>query len=228
MLERSAPSGPIDGAKPSAQSIFAKELRLDERVDDQRAPTEAQIALWESQLREGSFSDLETSLQNIAVSNRLLAWLEARAREGHVPMMWVLADRLARLQRVEASIYWVNAAMMATLQERELCSDARTESALPTLVDRHALSVSLSRSNPMVLRPAKQFAIQLISSIRSWPDPTPWLCRPFAGPSRPRDRAYVFDPDWFPTLRAQARNKLRDRLEIAGSAPEPVPPPPRK
>ena len=115
------------------------------------------------------FMELDDKLNLQPPTPELFNWLKARANEGNVPIMWMLASRYASINSVEDSVNWTYAALLGTMQERTLCLDTATDRALQEYMGRFSRPVLLAKSNGILLDGAKSFAIQKLTSIQKYP-----------------------------------------------------------
>lgn len=140
---------------------------------------------------------------------KTLRWYEAAAREGHVRLIWELAEGLARTGRFEKSTYWAYAALIGTYQETSLCTMNEIQFAAADLIRTHPASRDASHQNGQISREALRFAFQFMAQA---PSQSPeWLCKGYAN-NQKSNQAYFYDPPYWADLRLRARERLARQL----------------
>lgn len=211
--------GPIDLIpKESAAALVGQ---MDRPLSNNRkAATDEQLDKLALALDAGLYPQVSDFIRFHAGERKIIDWVESRAKNGNVPMMWDLAD-LYEFERDESSVAkWANAAIIGTMQEATLCLDKQRNSDAPArFAALHPRSVKVARSTSHLTKEAKSFAFATLAAAQGYPSPALWLCGPAPGAAgRPQNgakgRPVVYDAIYFPILRIRARNKLSQSLGV--------------
>lgn len=211
--------GPIDLIpKESAAALVSQ---MDRPLSNNRkAATDEQLDQLAAALDAGLYPQVSDFIRFHAGERKMIDWVELRAKNGNVPMMWDLAD-LYEFERNDAAVAkWANAAIIGTMQEATLCLDKQKNIDAPArFAALHPRSVKVARSTAHLSKEAKAFAFATLAAAQNYPSPALWLCGPAAGAAgRPqsaaKSRPLVYDAIYFPILRVRARNKLSQSLGV--------------
>lgn len=218
-LLRQQMDGPIDLIpKESAAALVGQ---MDRPLSNNRkAATDEQLDQLAAALNAGMYAEVSAFVRFHAGERKMIDWVESRAKNGNVPMMWDLAD-LYEFERNEPAVAkWANAAIIGTMQEATLCLDKQRSIDAPArFAALHPRSVKVARSTAHLSKEAKVFAFSTLAAAQGYPSPALWLCAPAPSASaRPqtaaKTRPLVYDAIYFPILRIRARNKLSQSLGV--------------
>lgn len=203
--------------KSSAQNIFESAASKTDPTANSKIPENVLMKL-DQAVSVGAYLEIANFIRKYKEDPKLFEWVQTRAKQGNVMLMWELADLQAQRNSIELAINWAYAALIGTLQERALCTDPHVEFAADKIASMHVRTVNLRRANPFLTKDAKKFAIDTLMNAPTPPHPEPWLCKTYANPNHQKSQAYSYHPAYFSYLRARERNKIRINLQIESPA----------
>lgn len=210
--------GAVDEMKKnSAQNIFDSAASKNDPTANSKIPENVLTKL-DHAVSVGAYVEIANFIRKYKEDPKLFDWVQTRAKQGNVMLMWELADLHAQSNSIELAINWAYAALIGTLQERALCLDPHVEFAAEKIASMHARTVNLRRANPFLTKDAKKFAIDALMNAKNPPHPEPWLCKTYADPNHAKSQPYSYHPAYFSYLRARERNKIRINLQIESPA----------
>lgn len=168
----------------------------------------------------------------------LTKWLNEKANQGHILVMWHMAERFSFTDPLN-SIKWAQAAFLGTKQEAKICvNQGSVKNIINDLTLKFPKASRASSVNPWRVKEGTDFALDFFSKIQP-PDPTDWLCKPAAlewlrrAPKKDRTvlkeiqlintNVFTFDPKYFNELRRRERNNYRIYLKYPETSLEPTP-----
>lgn len=168
----------------------------------------------------------------------LTKWLEEKANQGHVLIMWHIAERFSFTDPM-VSIKWAQAAFLGTKQESKICvNQTSVKNIINDLTLKFPKASRASAVNPWRVKEGTDFALDFFMKTHP-PDPTNWLCKPAAlewmrtTPKKDRNTSkeiqlitnniFTFDPKYFNELRRRERNNFRISLKYPETSMEPTP-----
>ncbi len=232
--------GPIESSS-TAKKLTLKEVAK-ERRNQSSVLSEQDFQNLELTLEQQGAQAVIEALKKIPPDNTILAWMESKAYQGHVLMMWYLADHLSILEPLK-SIYWAQAALLGTRQEAAICVNSiAVQNAPLTLTTQFNRASRASAANAWHIKDGINFALKLYQSLPKMPDPTLWLCKPYTmqwaeksgllknsktktGKNAPKleqyfqQKIYTYDPQYWDALRKKERNRYRLELSLTPLEP---------
>ena len=112
----SVPQGGIDSYSGERKLTFS-DLNKD-RYRNSKI-TENDLKAFDELIVNNKFDQLITVLKKTPDDPRLLDWLDARAKQGYILVMWHIAERFSYSDPLR-SIYWGQTALIGTRQEARL------------------------------------------------------------------------------------------------------------
>lgn len=214
LLSNPIPGRVDDLAKPSLKEILERQRLAGMGPRGSISPEN--YAKLEALYVLQQYETIGNYLARYSVDAEAQEWIRRKASDGSVPMMWMLADRYASVQTIDLAVKWGHAALLGSIQERSTCLDGETDEAAAKISSQHPHLTTLTRGNPFLIKESKIFAMDVLATAARYPDPIPWLCKPYSSRTRQQNPSarFAYDPIYFPHLRAKARNALRKKYQI--------------
>ena len=218
-----APLGPID----MRQKKNIKEIVEEAGTPDPSKSSSISSATFDKLQKLVDAQEYESLLTYIErqapVDYQATRWLESKAMQGHVYLMWVVAERHLAIRNFKEAIGWSYAALFATQQESRLCLDQAAAKTLDgKLASEHPKLLSTLQLNPMSIKEGKLFGLELLKKVDPYASPSKWACSTSLTPAGPK-KGKTYDPAYYPYMRIHFRNAIRKQFAIEG-AQEPLPP----
>lgn len=181
---------------------------------------DSEIAKLNRIFREHGPAAAIASIEKLPNDPKLLLWLEARSREGHILPMWELSNRLAIIKPYE-SMVWLFSGLIGIWRESPICVQ-QPQRIVAQLSEKYQSAQNVSRVNPGKVKAATAEALARIEAIQPFPSPEIWLCRAYypvpKGATIAPGTSVVYEEKHWDYLRKKEADSIRKRLGLSEGA----------
>lgn len=165
----------------------------------------------------GQYESVIGALEKVPTDLKLTSFLTKKAAEGHIPIMWLLAEKTVDNRPLE-SAKWLYAGIIGIWQDSSVCLDADVSAAASdAYVQRFSKAYNGSRRLSTELHSIVPGAIDFWKNVKNPKNPL-WLCskhsKKIISPS-------FYDEKHWNELRKRERNKIRAKLGRPDAEKEP-------